>query len=73
MSETMTSQDILIELKPQKANPKPGKLFINGEFVDALSGKTFDTINPATGEVIVPIAEGDAADVDRAVKAAAAV
>ncbi len=70
MSETMTSQDILIELKPQKANPKPGKLFINGEFVDSLSGKTFDTINPATGEVIVPIAEGDAADIDRAVKAA---
>jgi aldehyde dehydrogenase (NAD+) len=72
MSDTLLSQDVLIELKPQKANPKPGKLFINGEFVDSVSGKTFDTINPATGEVIVAIAEGDAADVDRAVKAARA-
>ncbi|HET9136438.1 MAG TPA: aldehyde dehydrogenase family protein, partial [Candidatus Kapabacteria bacterium] len=72
MSDTLLSQDILIELKPQKANPKPGKHFINGQFVDSVSGKTFDTINPATGEVIVPIAEGDAADVDLAVKAARA-
>ncbi len=72
MSETLTSQDILAELKPQKANPKAGKLFINGEFVDAVSGKTFNTINPATGEVIVPIAEGDSADVDKAVTAARA-
>ncbi|KAK3041658.1 hypothetical protein RJ639_001468 [Escallonia herrerae] len=46
------------------------KLFINGEFVDALSGKTFETIDPRTGEVIARIAEGDAEDVDLAVKAA---
>src|SRR5215217_3750193 len=30
----------------------PGKLFIGGEWVDAASGKTFDTVNPATGEVL---------------------
>lgn len=46
------------------------KLFINNEFVDAISGKTFETINPATGKVIGSVAEGDKADVDLAVKAA---
>ncbi|NVK48094.1 MAG: aldehyde dehydrogenase [Rhodobacteraceae bacterium] len=46
--------------------------FIDGHFVDALSGKTFATINPATGEEIAQIAECDAADIDRAVKAARA-
>jgi len=46
------------------------QLFINNQFVDAVSGKTFDTINPATGEVIASIAEADSADVDKAVKAA---
>ncbi len=44
--------------------------FIDGEYVDAVSGKTFDCINPATGEVLTEIAECDAADVERAVAAA---
>lgn len=48
------------------------KAFIDGQFVDALSGKTFATINPATGEVIAQIAECDTPDIDRAVKAARA-
>lgn len=65
-----TTQDITIELLPQIAKPQAGKLFINGEFVDARSGKTFETINPATGEVIALIAEAQAEDVDLAVKAA---
>ncbi|KAK9947720.1 hypothetical protein M0R45_003332 [Rubus argutus] len=46
------------------------KLFINGEFVDSISGKTFETIDPRTGEVIIRVAEGDKEDVDLAVKAA---
>ncbi|KAG1346269.1 aldehyde dehydrogenase family 2 member C4 [Cocos nucifera] len=46
------------------------KLFINGQFVDAVSGKTFETRDPRTGEVIARIAEGDKADVDLAVEAA---
>ncbi|PWA90821.1 aldehyde/histidinol dehydrogenase [Artemisia annua] len=46
------------------------KLFINGEFVDSVSGKTFETIDPRTEEVIANIAEGDKEDVDLAVKAA---
>jgi acyl-CoA reductase-like NAD-dependent aldehyde dehydrogenase len=48
------------------------KLFINGEFVDARSGETFATINPATEEKIADVASGGAEDVDAAVKAARA-
>jgi betaine-aldehyde dehydrogenase len=51
---------------------KPGRLYIGGEWQDAASGRTFDTVNPATGEVLTQVAEGAAEDVDRAVKAARA-
>ena len=44
--------------------------FIGGEWVPAQSGKTFETVNPATEEVIAQVAEGDKADVDLAVEAA---
>jgi aldehyde dehydrogenase (NAD+) len=46
------------------------KLLINNRWVPSESGKTFATINPATGEEICQIAEADAADVDKAVHAA---
>ena len=46
------------------------KLLIDGKWRDSVSGKTFETINPATEEVIAEVAEGDAADIDLAVKAA---
>jgi aldehyde dehydrogenase (NAD+) len=46
--------------------------FIGGQWIPSASGKTFETINPATEEVIAQVAEGDAADVDLAVKAARA-
>lgn len=46
------------------------QLLINGNFVDAASGKTFPTADPRTGEVIARVAEGDAEDIDRAVAAA---
>lgn len=46
------------------------RVFIDGRFVPAASGRTFDTVNPATGAVIAAIAEGDGEDVDRAVRAA---
>ena len=49
---------------------KPGKLFIGGRWVDAASGKTFPTVNPATGETITLIAEGDEHDAAAAVEAA---
>ena len=57
----MTKKDVKI---------KPGKLFINGRWVDSVSGKTFDTLNPATEKVITSVAEGDSADIDLAVAAA---
>jgi aldehyde dehydrogenase (NAD+) len=46
------------------------RLLIDGELVEALSGKTFPTINPSTGEVIAHLALGETADVDRAVASA---
>ncbi|MBT3354701.1 MAG: aldehyde dehydrogenase family protein [Candidatus Scalindua sp.] len=57
----MTKKDVKI---------KPGKLFINGRWVDSVSGKAFDTLNPATEKVITSVAEGDSADIDLAVAAA---
>jgi phenylacetaldehyde dehydrogenase len=48
----------------------PRQLFINGQWTDAASGKTFETPNPATGATLANIAEGDAEDIDRAVQAA---
>ncbi|MFQ5984952.1 MAG: aldehyde dehydrogenase [Alphaproteobacteria bacterium] len=44
--------------------------FIDGKYVDAASGETFDSVNPATGEVITKVAHCDAEDVNRAVKIA---
>src|SRR5665811_376094 len=49
---------------------RPRKMFIDGKWVEAASGKTFPSYNPATGEVMAHIAEGDREDIDRAVKAA---
>jgi phenylacetaldehyde dehydrogenase len=46
------------------------KLFIDGEWVDAASGRSFVTPNPATGDTLATVAEGDAEDIDRAVRAA---
>ena len=46
------------------------KLLIDGQWRDSVSGKTFAPVNPATEEVIAEVAEGDAADIDLAVKAA---
>jgi len=48
------------------------QIFINNEFVNSVSGKTFPTLNPSTGEEIVDVQEGDQADIDLAVAAAKA-
>jgi len=47
-----------------------GQAFIDGKFVDAQSGKRFDSLNPATETVLAEVAECDSADVDLAVAAA---
>jgi len=55
-------------IAPPKVTDK--KMLIDGKWVDSVSGKTFETINPATGDTICRVAEGDKPDVDLAVKAA---
>src|SRR5271156_247712 len=52
--------------------PSATRLLINGRWVASESGKTFATVNPSTGEEICQVAEADAADVDKAVRAARA-
>src|SRR5581483_4497410 len=61
---------VLTEPTSTQAPIKQTKILINNKWVDSVSGKTFDTTNPATGDVIAKVAEADAADVDLAVKAA---
>ncbi len=55
-------------VKPPQVKDQP--LLIGGKWLDSVSGKTFPTVNPATGETICQVAEGDKADIDLAVKAA---
>lgn len=65
----ITSQ---IELKPKVKAFLEGEkaLYINGEYVPAISGKTFDVVNPATEEVIGKVSEAQSEDIDCAVAAA---
>ncbi|HEX8846792.1 MAG TPA: betaine-aldehyde dehydrogenase [Pyrinomonadaceae bacterium] len=51
-------------------SPRKYQLFINGQWVDAESGNTFTTPNPATGQTLAEVAEADKADIDKAVTAA---
>ena len=50
--------------------PSATELLINNRWLPSESGKTFATVNPSTGEEICQVAEADAADVEKAVKAA---
>ncbi|WP_042353774.1 aldehyde dehydrogenase family protein [Bacillus rubiinfantis] len=61
-----------IELNPKVKQflQAPIQLFIDGKFVPSVSGKTFDTINPATEEVLAVVSEAQEEDIDVAVKAA---
>ena len=54
----------------RELHDKGQAMFIGGQWVDSVSGKTFPTLNPATGEVICEVAEADSADIDLAVAAA---
>src|SRR5712671_266226 len=65
---TATASKAPRTVKAPKVKDQP--LFIGGKWQDSASGKTFETLNPATGEVICNVAEGDKADIDLAVKAA---
>ncbi|MBV9405869.1 MAG: aldehyde dehydrogenase family protein [Acidobacteriaceae bacterium] len=61
---------VLTEPQTKQVPIKQTKILIDNKWVDSVSGKKFETINPATGEPIAKVAEADAADVDLAVKAA---
>jgi phenylacetaldehyde dehydrogenase len=63
---------VIIDTRVEQFLGTPRQAFINGQFVDAASGKTFETPNPATGETLAHVAEGDAEDINRAVSAARA-
>ena len=62
---TLTHQDWLSRAEALKIE---GRAFIDGAYVHALSGKTFDNINPANGKVLGQVAACDSEDVDRAVR-----
>jgi aldehyde dehydrogenase (NAD+) len=66
MSIAVASKPKTIKAPQVKDQP----LFIGGKWQDSVSGKTFPAINPSTGGTICQVAEGDAADIDLAVKAA---
>ena len=67
---TILATTVPIESSVAEFIGQPRKILIGGEWVEAASGKTFDTYNPATGDVLGRIAEGEREDIDRAVKAA---
>jgi len=69
---TVTAKSRAAGSKKKSTNHKirQTKLLIDGKWVNAASGKTFETINPSTGEVLAHVAEADKADVDKAVDAA---
>ena len=68
MSATATAPQI--HSRVQEFIAAPRKMFIDGRWVAAASGKNFPVYNPATGEVMAQVAEGDREDINRAVKAA---
>ncbi|MGC2330593.1 MAG: aldehyde dehydrogenase family protein [Candidatus Acidiferrales bacterium] len=66
------TQAIPLDQNVSRYVSKPRQMLINGKWVNSASGKTFPTYNPATGEVLAQIAEGDKEDINRAVAAARA-
>ena len=68
----MAISDVAVQVSPEVNQFIAGKrkMLIDGQWVDAASGKTFPVYNPATGEVMANVAEGDKEDIDRAVRAA---
>src|SRR5258708_1222378 len=65
-----TMATVLTEPQATKVSIKQTKILIDNKWVASVSGKTFETTNPATGEVLANVSEADAADVELAVKAA---
>jgi len=53
---------VTVDRSVEEFTAAPRQLFIGGQWVDAASGKTFETPNPATGETLARVPEGDAED-----------
>lgn len=68
----MSSVSTPLKEKVEKFLAEPKKLYINGDFVSSVAEKTFQTLNPATGEVLATVYEGQKEDIDLAVRAARA-
>lgn len=68
----MAVSDTAVTIDPaiQQFISEPRKMLIDGQWVQAASGKTFPVYNPATGEILAHVAEGDKEDIHRAVTAA---
>ena len=64
------AQGISVDPTIEKYLSTARKLLIDGKWTEAQSGKTFPVYDPSTGAVMANVAEADAADVDKAVKAA---
>ena len=66
------TQAVKLDDKVSRFISRKHKMLIGGKWVEAASGKTFPTYNPATGEILSQVAEGDREDINRAVQAARA-
>src|SRR5215813_2084924 len=70
MATMVTNTPTQEHVRPAFLDGQLKRMLINGQWVEAASGKTFDSINPSTGETLATVAEGDAEDINRAVVAA---
>src|SRR5262245_65309583 len=70
MATIATNTPTQEHVRPAFLDGQLKRMLINGQWVAAASGKTFDSINPSTGETLATIAEGDAEDINRAIVAA---
>ena len=74
MSQDTPKETVKAKTAPASRHPYADgsykKMLIDGKWVDAASGKHFETRNPATGDLLATVAEGDAEDINRAVVAA---
>jgi phenylacetaldehyde dehydrogenase len=61
---------VTVDRRVEEFTAAPRQLFIDGQWTAAASGRTFDTPNPATGQILASVAEGDGEDIERAVRAA---
>ena len=68
MSTALMTEGVVPNVKNFVTQPRP--MLIDGQWVQAKSGKSFPTYDPSTGEVMAQVAEGDSADIDLAVRAA---